>query len=32
MAVLFAIGVVADRLVFTRLETSVRRRWGLLTG
>lgn len=29
MTVLICIGVIADRLVFTRLENSVRRRWGL---
>jgi NitT/TauT family transport system permease protein len=29
MAVLVAIGIVADRLIFARLEQSVRRRWGL---
>jgi NitT/TauT family transport system permease protein len=29
MVVLVAIGIVADRLIFTRLEHSVRRRWGL---
>ena len=29
MVILVAIGIIADRLVFTRLETSVRRRWGL---
>jgi NitT/TauT family transport system permease protein len=29
MAVLVVIGIVADRLIFARLEQSVRRRWGL---
>ncbi len=29
MVVLVVIGVVADRLLFTRLESGVRRRWGL---
>jgi NitT/TauT family transport system permease protein len=29
MIVVFAIGVLIDRLVFTRLETSIRTRWGL---
>jgi NitT/TauT family transport system permease protein len=29
MAILIAIGVIADRLVFERLERTVRRRWGL---
>jgi len=29
MAILIAIGVIADRVVFDRLETTVRRRWGL---
>jgi NitT/TauT family transport system permease protein len=29
MLILIGIGIVADRLVFTRLENSVRRRWGL---
>ena len=29
MAILITIGVVADRLVFDRLERTVRRRWGL---
>jgi NitT/TauT family transport system permease protein len=29
MAILIAIGVVADRLVFERLERTVRHRWGL---
>lgn len=29
MAILIAIGVVADRLLFTQLEAVVRRRWGL---
>ncbi len=32
MFVLVLVGVVADRLVFARLEASVRRRWGLATG
>lgn len=31
MTLLIFIGIVADRLLFTRLEESVRRRWGLLT-
>ncbi len=30
MVILVAIGIIADRLVFTRLESSVRRRWGLV--
>jgi NitT/TauT family transport system permease protein len=30
MVILIAIGVIADRLLFTRLEEGVRRRWGLL--
>ncbi len=30
MLILVAIGIVADRLVFTRLEHAVRRRWGLV--
>ncbi len=29
MTLLILIGVIADRLIFTRLENSVRRRWGL---
>ena len=29
MAILIAIGVIADRLVFERLERTVRHRWGL---
>ena len=29
MAILVMIGIVADKLVFDRLESSVRRRWGL---
>ena len=29
MVILVGIGIIADRLVFTRLEASVRRRWGL---
>jgi NitT/TauT family transport system permease protein len=29
MAILICIGVIADRLLFTRLENRVRRRWGL---
>ena len=29
IVILILIGVVADRLIFTRLENSVRRRWGL---
>ncbi len=32
MTVLVAIGVIADRLVFSRLEANVRRRWGLSAG
>jgi NitT/TauT family transport system permease protein len=32
MTVLVAIGIIADRLVFYRLETGVRRRWGLSAG
>ncbi len=32
MTVLVFIGVVADRLIFNRLETVVRTRWGLATG
>lgn len=32
MTVLVLIGVVADRLVFSRLENSVRYRWGLTAG
>ena len=31
MTILIVIGVVADRLIFTRLEDRVRRRWGLAT-
>jgi NitT/TauT family transport system permease protein len=31
MTLLIVIGIVADRLLFTRLEESVRRRWGLST-
>ena len=30
MTILVAIGVIADRLIFTRLESTVRRRWGLV--
>jgi NitT/TauT family transport system permease protein len=30
MFILVAIGVIADRLLFTRLENGVRRRWGLI--
>ncbi len=30
MFILIVIGIVADRLVFTRLENRVRRRWGLV--
>jgi len=29
MVILVTIGIMADRLLFVRLETSVRRRWGL---
>jgi len=29
MMILVAIGIIADRLIFARLETAVRRRWGL---
>ncbi len=29
MIVVFVIGVLVDRLIFTRLETSIRTRWGL---